>query len=87
MTGLSFDNIPSLNKEVSVKIISRKENVKNEKTILVLTVEYNGREYELGMYGNDNIKRYQNKLYEEDGNLNLKVSEDKLKSIESVNWL
>jgi len=87
MTELSFDNIPSLNKEVCVKIVSRKENVKNNKTILVLTVIHNDREYEVGMYGKDSIQTQQSKLYDKDGDLHLKVSEDKLKTIDSVNWL
>ena len=88
MEELNFDSVPTLNQEIGVKVLSKKENVKDDKKILVLKIEHQDKEYEIGMYGQDSIAKNQSKLYTEDnGDLFINISEEKLKSDDGVNWL
>ncbi len=85
--SLSFDNVPALNNEVGVKILNKKENVKDGKDILVITVDYDGKNYELGLFGRDCIQKNQSKLYDDNGDLYIKVDESKIKTIDGINWI
>ena len=46
-----------------------------------------GKNYELGLFGRDCIQKNQSKLYDDNGDLYIKVDESKIKTIDGINWI